>query len=307
MDRESVDLSTRLGRIKLKNPVLVASGTFGYGKEYSSLVDLNKLGGIITKSLTLKPRPGNPPPRLAETPAGLLNSIGLENPGVEYFIKNDLPFLKKLNTALIVSIAGESEKEYLKVAENLQKENSIDALEINVSCPNVKMGGYITGKNPHLVFSLVKNIKKTVDFPLIVKLTPEVTDIVEIAEAAIKGGAEVLSLINTIPGMAVDTVTHRPKLGSITGGLSGPAIKPVAVRAVWEVYRKLNIPIIGMGGIMCLEDVVEFVLAGASAVAIGTANFIDPETSIKIIDQLKNYMFKEQIKRFSDLIGQIKI
>jgi len=169
------------------------------------------------------------------------------------------------------------------------------------------MGGYVTGKNPHLVFSLVKNIKKTVDFPLIVKLTPEVTDIVEIAEAAIKGGAEVLSLINTIPGMAVDTVTHRPKLGSITGGLSGPAIKPVAVRAVWEVYRKLNIPIIGMGGIMCLEDVVEFVLAGASAVAIGTANFIDPETSIKIIDQLKNYMFKEQIKRFSDLIGQIKI
>lgn len=307
MNKKGLDLSTCLGKIKLKNPVLVAAGTFGYGQEYSSFIDLNKLGGIITKTLTLRPRSGNPPPRLAETPAGLLNSIGLENPGVECFIKNNLPFLKNLNTALIVSIAGESEEDYLKTAQRLQEEKGIDALEINVSCPNVKLGGHITGKSPHLVFSLTKRLRETVEFPLIVKLTPEVSNIVEIAEASIKGGAEALSLINTVPAMAIDVKTRRPKLGNVTGGLSGPAIKPIAVRVVWEVYHKLSIPIIGMGGIMNLEDMLEFVFAGASAVAVGTANFVDPEISVKIIDQLEDYMLKEGVKRFSQLIGQLKI
>lgn len=307
MNNCKVDLTSRLGSIELKNPVLVAAGTFGYGEEYSSLIDLNRLGGIITKTLTLKPCPGNPPPRLTETPAGLLNSIGLENPGVEVFIQEKLPFLQKLKTRVIVSIGGEREEEYLMIAEKLSKKEGIHALEVNVSCPNVKLGGHLLGKEARLVFSLTCKLKEVSDLPLIVKLAPEVTDIVKIAQAAVKGGAEALSLINTFPGMAIDTNTWRPKLGNVTGGLSGPAIKPIAVRLVWEVHRKLNVPLIGAGGIMNLKDALEFVLAGASAVAVGTANFVDPQIPIKIITQLENYLLERKIKKFSCLIGQLKI
>ena len=307
MNNCKVDLTSRLGSIELKNPVLVAAGTFGYGEEYSSLIDLNRLGGIITKTLTLKPCPGNPPPRLTETPAGLLNSIGLENPGVEVFIQEKLPFLQKLKTRVIVSIGGEREEEYLMIAEKLSKKEGIHALEVNVSCPNVKLGGHLLGKEARLVFSLTCKLKEVSDLPLIVKLAPEVTDIVKIAQAAVKGGAEALSLINTFPGMAIDTNTWRPRLGNVTGGLSGPAIKPIAVRLVWEVHRKLNVPLIGAGGIMNLKDALEFVLAGASAVAVGTANFVDPQTPIKIITQLENYLLERKIKKFSCLIGQLKI
>ena len=306
MDNLKVDLSTCLGKINLKNPVLVASGTFGFGEEYHSLIDLNKLGGIITKTVTFKPLPGNPPPRLAETSAGLLNSIGLENPGVDRFISEKLPFLQKIESFIVVSIGGESEEEYCMVAKKLSQAQGIDALEINVSCPNVKQGGYILGKSAKNVFGIVNKLKNVTSLPLIVKLTPEVSDIVEIAEAALQAGAEAISLINTLPGMTIDVNTWRPKLGGITGGLSGPAIKPVAVKTVWEVYQKLKCPIVGMGGIMNFEDALEFVLAGASAIAVGTANLIDPQISIDIIEKLERYLVKQKIKKFSFLIGKVK-
>ncbi|MCD6575443.1 dihydroorotate dehydrogenase [Candidatus Aerophobetes bacterium] len=301
-----VDLTTSVGRVKLKNPILVAAGTFGYGEEYSRYIDLNILGGIITKTITLNPREGNPPPRLAETPCGLLNSIGLENPGVDAFISQKLPFLKELTTAVIVSIAGEKEEEYLRLAERLSKEEGIRALEVNVSCPNVKLGGVALGKDSGTVFSLARRLKEAIDMPFILKLPPFV-DIVEVAQAAREGGAEALSLINTVPAMAIDVERRRPKLGNITGGLSGPCIKPVAVKIVWEVTRKVDIPVIGMGGIMDFEDVLEFTLAGASAVAVGTANFTDPGVSVRIIKDLKNYLGAKNITKFSELVGRISL
>ncbi len=281
------DLRVSLGRIHLRNPVLVASGTFGYGEEYKDLVDPGKLGGIITKTVTLKPRKGNPPPRLAETPAGLLNSIGLENPGVEVFLKEKLPHLKRLETRIIVNIAGEKKTEYLYLAEKLGRNEGIDALEVNISCPNVEKGGLIFGTSADFAFSLVKGLKQATDLPLIVKLTPNVTDITEIAQAAEEAGAEVLSLINTVLGMAIDVNTRKPKLGAITGGLSGPAIRPVAVRMVRQTFQKVDLPLIGMGGIMSAEDALEFILAGASAIAVGTANFLDPTVSLKIVEGLR--------------------
>jgi len=306
LNKFKVDLTIGLGKVKFKNPVLVAAGTFGYGEEYSHCIDLNKLGGIITKTLTLKPREGNRPPRLAETSAGLLNSIGLENPGVDVFIKKNLPFLQKLDTTVIVSIAGESEEDYLRLVERLTNRKGIKALEINVSCPNLK-SEEIIGKDARLVFSLTKKLKGIADLPLILKLSPQIGNMVEISQAAKEGGAEALSLINTIPAMAINTDTQRPKLGNITGGLSGPALKPIAVKIVWEIYRKINIPILGMGGIMNLNDALEFVLAGASAIAVGTANFIDPAISLKIITELEHYLRGKKIGKFSQLIGQLKI
>ena len=303
---DDINLTTKLGRLKLKNPVLVASGTFGYGEEYSQFLNLNELGGIVTKSVTLNPTAGNPPPRLAETPAGLLNCIGLENPGVDVFIREKLPFLRKFNTRIIVNIAGGEKSDYLELTEVLNKKEGIDALEINVSCPNVKTGGYNLGINPKEVYSLTKSLKKITDLPLIVKLTPNVTDITETAKAAEDGGAEALSLINTLLGMAIDISTQKPKLSNITGGLSGPAIRPVAVRMVWQVAQKVKIPLIGMGGIMGSEDALEFVLAGASAIAIGTANFVDPKTPIKVIEGIKHYLKEKGINNFQDLIGKVK-
>ena len=303
---DNINLTTKLGRLKLKNPVLVASGTFGYGEEYSQFLNLNELGGLITKAVTLNPTAGNPPPRLAETPAGLLNCIGLENPGVDVFIKEKLSFLRKFNTKIIVNIAGEKKSDYIELTKILKKKEGIDALEINVSCPNVKTGGYNLGINPKEVYSLTKSLKEITNLPLIVKLTPNVTDITETAKAAEDGGAEALSLINTLLGMAIDISTQRPKLSNITGGLSGPAIRPVAVRMVWQVAQKVKIPLIGMGGIMSSEDALEFVLAGASAIAIGTANFVDPKTPIKVIKGIKHYLKEKGIDNFQDLIGKIK-
>lgn len=304
--KKNIDLSVRLGRITLKNPVLVASGTFGYGEEYAELINLNELGGIMVKAVTLEPREGNPPPRLAETPAGLLNAIGLENPGVDVFLKEKLPFLRGFQTAIIINIAGEKEEEYLRLAERLNQVKGISALEVNISCPNVKEKGLIFGTDPEQTFSLVKKLGEITDIPLIVKLTPNVTDITKIAQASQEAGAEALSLINTVLGMSIDVETRKPKLGNITGGLSGPAIRPIAVRMMWQTFQKVNLPLIGMGGITDAEDALEFILAGASAVAIGTANFIDPKTALEVIEGIKQYMQVKGIKNFKDLIGWLK-
>jgi len=307
MSKMNESLKVKIGGINFENPVLVAGGTFGYGEEYSQLIDVNELGGIVTKTVTMEPREGSLPPRLAETPAGLLNAIGLENPGVEAFLKTKLPFLQKLNTRIIVNIAGEEKEDYFHVGERLNQSEGIDGLEVNISCPNVQRGGSILGTDPELVFSLVKGLKNVVDFPLIVKLTPNVTDIVKIAQAAEEGGADALSLINTLWGMAIDVERRKPKLGNITGGLSGPAIKPVAVRIVWQVFRKVDLPIIGMGGIMNAEDALEFILAGASAIAIGTANLVDPQTPLKVKEGIKEYLKKKGISNFRELIGKVNI
>jgi len=301
------DLRVKLGKLELKNPVLVASGTFGYGEEYAELIDLNKLGGIMTKAVTLRPKEGNPPPRLVEVPCGLLNAIGLENPGLEVFIREKLPFLRKFDTKIIVNIAGEKEDDYLQIAKRLSKENGVDALEVNISCPNVKEGGLSFGTDPKVVYLLVKRLKEVCELPLILKLTPNVTDIKEVAKAAEEGGADILSLINTVLAMAVDVDTQRPKLGNIVGGLSGPAIRPIAVRMVWEVSGAVNIPIIGMGGIMKAEDALEFVIAGASAVAVGTANFVDPRTPLKVIEGIGRYLKDKGIDSFASLVGSLKV
>jgi len=296
-----------VGKLELKNPVLVASGTFGYGEEYAELIDLNKLGGIMTKAVTLKPKEGNPPPRLLETPCGLLNAIGLENPGLEVFIREKLPFLRKFDTKIIVNIAGEKEDDYLQIARRLSKENGVDALEVNISCPNVSEGGLSFGTDPKVIYLLVKRLKEICELPLILKLTPNVTDIKEVAKAAEEGGADILSLINTVLAMAVDVDTQRPKLGNIVGGLSGPAIRPIAVRMVWEVSGAVNIPIIGMGGIMKAEDALEFVIAGASAIAVGTANFVDPRTPLKVIEGIGRYLKNKGIDSFASLVGSLKV
>lgn len=301
------DLRVKLGKLELKNPVLVASGTFGYGEEYAELVDLNKLGGIMTKAVTLRPKEGNPPPRLVEVPCGLLNAIGLENPGLEVFIREKLPFLRKFDTKIIVNIAGEKEDDYLQIAKRLSKENGVDALEVNISCPNVKEGGLSFGTDPKVIYLLVKRLKEVCELPLILKLTPNVTDIKEVAKAAEEGGADILSLVNTVLAMAVDVDTQRPKLGNIVGGLSGPAIRPIAVRMVWEVSGAVNIPIIGMGGIMKAEDALEFVIAGASAVAVGTANFVDPRTPLKVIEGIGRYLKDKGIDSFASLVGSLKV
>lgn len=302
----NTNLKVKLGRISLNNPVLVASGTFGYGEEYATLIDLNKLGGIITKTVTLQPKRGNPPPRLAETPAGLLNAIGLENPGIDVFLKEKLPFLRQFRTALIVNIAGEKEEDYLKLVERLNQTEGIDALEINISCPNVKDKGLIFGTDPERTFSLVRKLRKATNIPLIIKLTPNVTDISGIAQAAEEAGAEALSLINTVLGMAIDVERRRPRLGNITGGLSGPAIRPIAVRMVRETFQKVKLPLIGVGGITSTEDALEFILAGASAVAIGTANFVDSRTTPRIIEGIKEYMQRKDVKNFKDLVGWLE-
>lgn len=301
------DLRVKLGKLELKNPVLVASGTFGYGEEYAELIDLNKLGGIMTKAVTLRPKEGNPPPRLVEVPCGLLNAIGLENPGLEVFIREKLPFLRKFDTKIIVNIAGEKEDDYLQIAKRLSKENGVDALEVNISCPNVKEGGLSFGTDPKVIYLLVKRLKEVCGLPLILKLTPNVTDIKEVAKAAEEGGADILSLVNTVLAMAVDVDTQRPKLGNIVGGLSGPAIRPIAVRMVWEVSGAVNIPIIGMGGIMKAEDALEFVIAGASAVAVGTANFVDPRTPLKVIEGIGRYLKDKGIDSFASLVGSLKV
>lgn len=300
------DLLVRIGKVKFSNPVLVASGTFGYGEEYGSIFDLNRLGGIITKSITLNPREGHPPPRTCETPAGMLNCIGLANVGVKRFIKEKLPFLRTLKTKVIVNVAGSSVEEYVKVVKRLEGKKGIDLLEINISCPNVKEGGIAFGSNPESAYRCIKAVKENTSFPIIAKLSPNVSDIVKISLAVKEAGADAVSLINTLVGMAIDLETKKPRLTNITGGLSGPAIKPVALAMVWKVAQKVKIPIIGIGGIMNYQDAIEFILAGACMIQVGTGNFVDPECSIKIVEGLKKYCQENRIKKIGDLIGKLK-
>ncbi|HXX81847.1 MAG TPA: dihydroorotate dehydrogenase, partial [Thermodesulfovibrionales bacterium] len=275
-----MDLSVEIGKLKLRNPVMTASGTFGYGEEYSEFIDLNRLGAVVVKGLSLQPKEGNPPPRIVETAGGMLNAIGLQNIGIERFIQEKLPFLKQFNTPVIVNFFGDSVEEYARAAERLSMSTGIHGLEMNISCPNKQAGWCIFGTDPKVTFEVVSAVRKSTDLTLIVKLSPNVTDIGVMARAAEDAGADAVSLINTITGMAIDIEARRPRLANITGGLSGPAVKPVALRMVWEVSRAVRIPIIGMGGIMNGRDSIEFILAGATAVAVGTAHFINPVSSV---------------------------
>lgn len=288
----------------MKNPVTVASGTFGYGREFSQFFDLSKLGGIITKGTSLKPKSGNKPPRVCETSSGMLNSIGLQNPGVEYFAQNDLPFLKKFDTAIIVNACGSSVDEYVELCKILNTLD-IDGVELNLSCPNVKEGCMAFGNTYEGVKEVTSQVRKVLDKPLIVKLTPNVTDIVSIAKAVEDARADGVSLINTLLGMKIDIDKRKPALANKTGGLSGPAIKPVAVRMVYQVAKAVNIPILGMGGIVNGEDAIEFMLAGATAVSIGAGNFIDPYTSIKTIEGIEEYMKKYNVNDINEIIGDV--
>lgn len=301
-----VDLSVSLGSLKLRNPVLAASGCFGFGDEYSSLVDLNLLGGLITKAVTLNPTPGNPPPRVVETPCGMLNSIGLANPGLEGFLREKLPFLRSLTVPVIVNVAGERLWEYIEVVKGLDKEDGVDGYEINISCPNVDMGGMEFSSDPKTAFKLVSSLRGITSKPIIVKLSPNLGNITSVAKATEKAGADAVSLINTLIGMAIDVRTRRSVLAGGTGGLSGPAIKPVALALVWKVAQAVDIPVVGIGGIFTSEDALEFILAGATAVQVGTANFVDPQAMPKIIEGLKDYCVQEKIGKISDLIGELE-
>ncbi|NLM74227.1 MAG: dihydroorotate dehydrogenase [Clostridiaceae bacterium] len=302
----NINMSVEIAGVRLKNPVLAASGTFGFGREYSEYFDLSLLGGISVKGLTLKPRKGNPPPRIAETPSGILNSVGLQNPGVHYFIENEIPFLRKYDTAIIANASGNTVEEYEQMVEILS-DADIDAIELNLSCPNVKEGCMSFGSTAEGIVNVVKRVKKYAKKPLIVKLTPNVTDIVEIAKAAEDSGADALSLINTLLGMAIDAKTRKPILKNITGGLSGPAIKPVALRMVYQVAQNVKIPVIGMGGISNGTDAVEFLLAGASAVMVGTAGLVNPYAWIETVKGIEEYMKETNISDVKELIGGLII
>ena len=300
------DLKVNIAGLKLQNPVMTASGTFGYAREFDHLVDLNRIGGIVVKGLSLKPTKGNPPPRIVETPCGMLNAIGLENVGIEAFIEEKLPFLKRLTPPVIANIYGTQEEEYVQLAARIEAVEGIAAIEVNISCPNVKAGGMVFGVDPKATFRVVRSVREQTTKPLIVKLSPNVTDITEIALAAQEAGADCLSLINTITAMVVDIETRRPRLANITGGLSGPAIRPVAVRMVWQVAKVARVPIIGIGGIMRAEDALEFFIAGASAVQVGTANFINSHATTDIIDGIEDFLSERNIAGISDIIGTLE-
>lgn len=297
-----IDLSVEIAGIKMQNPVMVASGTFGCGEEYSPLFDVRRLGALVTKGITLEPWEGNKPPRICETPAGLLNSVGLQNPGVEVFIEEILPAMRSYGIPVIANIAGFTKEEYVEIAKRLT-DTGVDALELNISCPNVKSGGMALGAIPELAAEVVGAVVEATTLPVIVKLTPNVTDIVALARAVTDAGAAALSMINTLLGMAIDVNTRKPMLGNTLGGLSGPAIRPVAVRAVWQVSQAVNVPVIGMGGICKGEDALEFILAGASAVAVGSALFHDPFAPIKVVSYLEEYCRKNGIDDWKVLIG----
>jgi dihydroorotate dehydrogenase (NAD+) catalytic subunit len=303
----SVDLSVRLGRLALRNPIATASGTFGYGLEFQEFVDLASLGAIAVKGLSLRPCHGNPPPRICETEAGMLNAIGLQNVGVEAFLAAKLPALAAAGATVIANVWGDTEEEYEAVVRRLGDDERIAAVELNVSCPNVVKGGMVFGNDPVALAALVKRVRAATKLPLVVKLSPNVGDIVGVARAAVEAGAEVLSLINTLVGMAIDVERREPKIGFTTGGLSGPAIRPVAVRMVWEVHRALpGVPIFGIGGIERVEDVLEFLIAGATAVQVGTANFRDPEVSGRLVAELAAWCDARGIARVTDLVGTLK-
>lgn len=293
------------GGLIIKNPVMTASGTFGYGEEYAPYCDINRLGAVIVKGVSLEPRAGNPPPRIIETPCGMLNAIGLENPGVKIFIKERLPFFKQFDIAVIVNVFGETLDEYKQVVEILSDTEGVHGLEINISCPNVKKGGIVFGTDPDMAYEVTKEIKGITDLPVIVKLTPNITDVCVIAESVQEAGADAISLINTLTGMSVDIEQRKPHLKNITGGLSGPAIKPVALRMVWQVVKRVNIPVIGVGGITGARDALEFMIVGARAVQIGTANFINPCATVDIIDGIEDYFEKNNITDVNEFIGTL--
>ncbi len=301
------NLSVNIAGIEMKNPVMTASGTFGYGEEYSAYVDLNRLGALVTKGLSARPRKGNPPPRIFETASGMLNAIGLENVGAEAFIKEKLSFLRKYDTKIILNIFGNTVEEYVAVAEIFDRVEGVSGLEVNISCPNVKEGGINFGTDPNLTARVLTGIRNATSLPVIAKLSPNVADITTFAKIAEDTGCNAVSLINTLVGMAVDIRTRRPVLANITCGLSGPAIKPVALRMVWQTAKAVKIPVIGIGGIMTAEDAVEFLLVGAKAVQVGTANFINPSATIDIIDGIEEYLNKNNLSDINQVIGRLEI
>ncbi len=300
------NLAVEIAGIKLKNPVITSSGTCGYGREFKSFYDVNELGAISVKGLTLEPRLGNPTPRIAETPAGILNAIGLQNPGLEVFVREEIPFFRELSVPVLVNIAGNTIEDYRALAAGLHAAGGIAALEVNISCPNVKQGGMAFGTDAEMVRTGVTVIRKETDLPMIVKLSPNVTSITDIAQSAEAAGADALSLVNTLLGMAIDAKTRRPVLGNVVGGLSGPAIKPVALRMVWQVAKAVRIPIIGMGGISNTADAVEFMLAGATAVSVGTASFVNPRAPVEIIAGLEKYLTENGMDDVRTLIGGLQ-
>ena len=300
---QDIDLTVKIGKMTLKNPVIVSSGTFGFGEEFEDFFDLNHLGAIIPKGISLKPMKGNPPPRIFETEGGILNSIGLQNPGYKEFIKNKLPYYKNLKTHLIVNFFGNTEKEYVELARRLDGIPGISGLEMNISCPNIKRCGIVFGTDPRMAYRLVRAVRKATALTLIAKLSPNVTDIALMAKSVEEGGADVVSLVNTFRAMAVNIHTRKPELGNIIGGLSGPAIKPIAVRMVWEVSQAVDIPVIGMGGIMNAKDAIEFILVGASAIQIGTANLTNPRTGMEVIQGIAKYLVQNKINCIQKLIG----
>ncbi len=298
-----IDLSVEIAGIRMKNPVMSASGCFGYGREYVSFLDLEDLGALVVKGTTLEPRKGNTPPRICETAAGILNSVGLQNPGIDSVIRQEIPYLKNKNVPLIINIAANLEEEYIELARTLDPLEEVHGLEVNISCPNVKKGGMAFGTDVESACRLVKTLRSVTTKPLIVKLSPNVTDIVEIALAVEEAGADALSLINTLLGMAIDVNRRKPVLGNIMGGLSGPAVKPIALRMVWQVSEKVKVPVIGMGGIMTAEDALEFIMAGATAVAVGTANFVDPRAICEIIEGMENFLQDNNISNINQIKG----
>ncbi len=302
-----VDLSVEIGKLKLKNPIMTASGTFGYGEEFADFIDLNRLGGIIVKGTTLHHREGNPYPRMAETPSGMLNAVGLQNKGVDYFIEHIYPRIKDLDTRVIVNVSGSCIDDYVAVCEKLSPLDKVAAVEINISCPNVKQGGMGFGTTCSGAESVTSAVRKAYDGTMIVKLTPNVTDITEIARAVEAAGADAVSLTNTFLGMAIDVEKRKPMLSTITGGLSGPCIRPIAVRMVWQVANAVKVPVVGLGGIASGRDAIEFLLAGATAVQIGTANFVDPQVTVKAIGYIEDYLKRHQITSVRELIGGMEV
>lgn len=300
-------MTVTIGGLTLKNPVMTASGTFGYGEEYASSVDINRLGAVVVKGISLKPRKGNPPHRIMETPSGMLNAIGLENPGVDVFLRDKLSFFTQFDVPLIVNIFGDTIEEYAKIADILSSEKRINGLEVNISCPNVKEGGWAFGIDPERSYRVTRAVREATELPVIVKLSPNVTDITVIAESVEKAGADAISLINTVLGMSVDIEKRTPHLGNIVGGLSGPAIKPIALRMVWEVVNKVSIPVIGIGGITSPSDALEFLITGAKAVQVGTANFINPRATVEIIEGIEDYLVTHGIHDVNDIIRTLNV
>lgn len=301
------DLKVNIGRLSLKNPVMTASGTFGYGLEFADFIDLSRLGGIIVKGTTLKAREGNPYPRMAETPSGMINAVGLQNKGVDYFVEHIYPQIKDLDTRILVNVSGSTIDDYAETAGRLASLDKIPAIELNISCPNVKEGGMAFGTSFKSAASVVKAVRAAYPGTLIVKLSPNVTDITEIARAVEAEGADSVSLINTLLGMAIDAERQRPVVSTVTGGLSGPCVKPIALRMVWQVFHAVKIPIIGLGGIMNATDAIEFLLAGARAIQVGTANFIDPQITVKIVDGIEDYLDRHGCRSVEEIIGALKV